>query len=472
MLLFIILLVMIAEKTIPIINNNGFVVMPHYLTNDYNHILNIVKHCEDNLTLLRYLDLNECSKFILYVEQNNFIKSNAKYNRTFASINDITMTSIKTHYLKVLKNIKDKQLWDNIYSNLLFNRKQFISLREYTDNNYLTRSNSDTTAYSHSHSQAGQQITKTNSVQQTNNTSSSGNFGIYITTKDAYTLTDGPTIFLANNVSKIANFCIQQANIPSSVMQDIMDKIDFNNQINLKISEIEIELENEEEKLSKEDTNKKTKDNLVNKTQDKSIARLRDQINMLRSMIKNVSINELFVPNKISHIKKWAENYNLDNSNSKPFTSNIDENIVCEIMSLNDVEDSWKVLLLLGIGVFTQHKSQAYTEIMKKLADTQRLYLIIANSDYIYGTNYQFCHGYISKDLELTQEKIIQALGRIGRNNIQQEYSARFRDDLHNDDITKYGSILEAGRLSSKYPFFSSYVSFPILIDVLRVPIP
>jgi hypothetical protein len=31
--------------------------------------------------------------------------------------------------------------------------------------------------------------------------------------------------------------------------------------------------------------------------------------------------------------------------------------------------------------------------------------------------------------MTLTQEKIIQALGRIGRNNIQQQYSARFRDD-------------------------------------------
>jgi hypothetical protein len=70
---------------------------------------------------------------------------------------------------------------------------------------------------------------------------------------------------------------------------------------------------------------------------------------------------------------------------------------------------------------------------MKKLADSQRLFMNIADSDYIYGTNYQFCHGYLSKDLGLTQEKIIQALGRIGRNNIQQEYSARFRDD---DQIT------------------------------------
>jgi CRISPR/Cas system-associated endonuclease/helicase Cas3 len=57
------------------------------------------------------------------------------------------------------------------------------------------------------------------------------------------------------------------------------------------------------------------------------------------------------------------------------------------------------------------------------------LYLVIASSDYIYGTNYQFCHGYLSKDLNLTQEKIIQAMGRIGRNNIQQTYTLRFRDD-------------------------------------------
>jgi hypothetical protein len=66
---------------------------------------------------------------------------------------------------------------------------------------------------------------------------------------------------------------------------------------------------------------------------------------------------------------------------------------------------------------------------MKKLADEQKLYMIIASSDYIYGTNYQFCHGFLSKDLNLTQEKLIQAMGRIGRNNVQQNYTIRFRDD-------------------------------------------
>ena len=84
---------------------------------------------------------------------------------------------------------------------------------------------------------------------------------------------------------------------------------------------------------------------------------------------------------------------------------------------------------MMGIGVFINHENITYTEIMKKLADEQKLYMIIASSDYIYGTNYQFCHGFLSKDLNLTQEKIIQAMGRIGRNNIQQTYTVRFRDD-------------------------------------------
>ena len=40
------------------------------------------------------------------------------------------------------------------------------------------------------------------------------------------------------------------------------------------------------------------------------------------------------------------------------------------------------------------------------------------------------CHGYIGKDLaDMTQEKTIQAMGRVGRNKIQQEYTVRFRDD-------------------------------------------
>ena len=94
------------------------------------------------------------------------------------------------------------------------------------------------------------------------------------------------------------------------------------------------------------------------------------------------------------------------------------------------IDDRLKVLLLLGIGSFEVQENTAYTEIVKRLAYNKQLLIIIASSDYIYGTNYQFCHEIIGKDLtNMSQQKTIQALGRVGRNNIQQEYTARFRDD-------------------------------------------
>ena len=43
----------------------------------------------------------------------------------------------------------------------------------------------------------------------------------YFITKDAYTLTDGPTIFLAKDINKIAKFCTQQAKIPIQIMNEI-----------------------------------------------------------------------------------------------------------------------------------------------------------------------------------------------------------------------------------------------------------
>jgi hypothetical protein len=107
----------------------------------------------------------------------------------------------------------------------------------------------------------------------------------------------------------------------------------------------------------------------------------------------------------------------------------LEEEHIRRILML-EVEPQYKILLMLGIGVFVKHTSIDYMEIMKLLAYDQKLYLIIASSDYIYGTNYQFCHGFLGKDLHnMTQQKTIQAMGRIGRNHIQQDYTVRFRDD-------------------------------------------
>ena len=155
------------------------------------------------------------------------------------------------------------------------------------------------------------------------------------------------------------------------------------------------------------------------------MSKLLNEIISVRSLIKPATLNDTFVPNKHHHLAKWAEHFDT----KAAFTSNIEEEQVSEIMSLNGIEDNWKILLMMGIGVFINHENICYTEIMKRMADEQKLYMIIASSDYIYGTNYQFCHGYLSKDLNLTQEKLIQAMGRVGRNNVQQTYTLRFRDD-------------------------------------------
>ena len=266
-----------------------------------------------------------------------------------------------------------------------------------------------------------------------NNITKIGISGIYISTKDSYSLTDGPTIFICDDIEKIAKFCIQQANIPTIVMEDLMKKIEYNNVLNEKIAQLEKDLdylkEQEENKLSASNCLKNVRkfnrdtDNVDEGKTKKS--KLTKEIENYRQMIKNVALNETFIPNKLHHLKKWADGLNTNNA----FTCDVKENIVNEILLLNGIDDNWKILLLMGIGVFINHENIKYTEIMKKLADEQKLYTIIASSDYIYGTNYQFCHGYISKGMNLTQEKIIQAMGRVGRNNIQQDYSLRFRDD-------------------------------------------
>jgi hypothetical protein len=439
-----------CKKTIPLIDTQGFVAMPHYLTGDYSELQSIVQQCKENLTLMRYFDLHEASQFILYIEQiksedsTNIIPNRATIERNFASVTDITMETIKLHYLKVLETINPEQ-WRETWEYIIKNRSISIEsneppLQKIKSAPLPNKSIEETIPLlTRQVSMDSYRCEKEAVVEKLTPKTTQGHSAIYVTTKDAYTLTDGPTIFMANNVRKIATFCIQQANIPASVMKDIMEKIEFNNNLNERISELEAELTLAEEKKATKisgisagnETKKEQKSkskiagNMMDKTQDKKLLKMKEDVDNLKSMIKTAALDDLFIPNKLAHLKKWA----LTKDTRGVFTSNIDEDTINSIMLLQDVEDSWKILLLLGIGVFTEHKSLAYTEIMKKLADTQKLYLIIADSDYIYGTNYQFCHGYLSKDLVLTQEKIIQALGRIGRNNIQQSYSVRFRDE-------------------------------------------
>ena len=53
------------KKSIPIVNQGGFIELPHYMFgDDYDSVLECVEHCKTYKTLMRYFDLREILRFI------------------------------------------------------------------------------------------------------------------------------------------------------------------------------------------------------------------------------------------------------------------------------------------------------------------------------------------------------------------------------------------------------------------------
>jgi len=368
-----------CKKTIPIIDTEGKVCLPHTKCATNDELEECLQHCFQYKTLLRHFDLQEIIRFIKYVHNTNLIyKPRYDMNNYFDDFKEINIINIKIYYLELLTMLKHH--WNTIYNKY----KQYIVPR------YKST--------------------------------------IKITTEDAHTLTDGPTIFIANNIENIAKYCLKLANIPLRNLKDIEKNIDYNSNIISKIQTLNAQLKAYTEKLSDNNDKKYNRDPFISK--------IHEQIGTYTKMMKSANLCSMYIPNKIAHLKKY---------NKFPcttaFSCDIADHVVEDIMK-TDVSAIWKLLLLLGIGVFMEFKDIKYLEIMKKLAHEQKLFMIIASSDYIYGTNYQFCHGYISKDIieTMTQEKVIQAFGRVGRNNAQQDYSIRIRDNLIIDKIFKKDS--------------------------------
>lgn len=378
-----------CSKSIPIVSKGGCVQLPHTLFSNYADVSSSAAHCEKHKTLLRYFGIGQICEFISFVNRKQYYSSQRySVERYFSSLDEITHISIKLYYLTLLKNITQKpelNAWTHIYNHF-----------QDCDDNRLYESTG------------------------------------YMTTSDAHTLTDGPTIFLTNDVEKIASFCLQTAQIPAQLIDDIMDSIGHNNKLSEQIETIEKRMEDllaEAEKGSSvagENGGKDKKNNFLDKKMDSGeIKILNQKLQQLNEQVKRTALHDLFIPNRPAHLEKWCK----DKQNKKPWSCDIQDSYVEKIMLL-PIESYWKILLLMGIGAITDHKNASYNEIMKELAQDQKLFLIIASSDYIYGTNYQFCHGYIGRDLhDMTQEKTIQAMGRVGRNSIQQDYTIRFRDD-------------------------------------------
>ena len=374
-----------CKKTIPLITKEGFTEMPHFMSNKYDEITNMVNHCLRHKTLLRYIDLGEATAFIKFITEhdlvdstlpeNRFIKNNiSDIDAQFPKLLDVNMYNIKMHYLNLLKNIKPSH-WTNVYATLTSGRKK-----------------------------------KYSSV-------------VNIVTNDAHTLTDGPTIFIADDVDKIAAFYIQQAILPIELSDKINGIIEFNEELN----EIIKKETNELDDITKNDKDRKKGD--IDRMAPETKIKM-EKIGELVSSIKSVNVPPQYIPNTREHLYKYSNLSNRDDLVNIPFTGNISDEDVIKIMKIEDLADNLKKLLLIGIAVFSTKTNDKYNEIVKTLANEQKLYMIITSSDYIYGLNYQFCHGFISKDLGgISQEKCIQTMGRVGRNKIQYDYSIRFRDN-------------------------------------------
>jgi hypothetical protein len=375
-----------CKKTIPIYDTAGNVVVPHVLYENYRDMIRSIDHIRGNLTLLRYFDLDRISEFVLYANEHNiFTDQRLEIDRVFPDLDAVDVQSIKLYYIDILENVCD-DMWTEIYTH--FKGREHVVLPQ---------------------------------------------GGVLVTSDHAATLTEGPTIFITEEPEKIAMFYLNQSKIPKEYLDNINRCIDSNNRINHKIADLEKSLEDKlkkyegmENKLANINTEIMKGKKKITRG-DPEILELMNKIENYRGSIKSVKLPDTYIPNKRAHIEKFHKNDEIAGS---PFTSSISEDDVERIMAINGVDDIWKVLLIMGVGLFSQTNNITYTEIVKELAEKQSLYLIIAKGDYIYGTNYQFCHGFLSKDLtNMTQEKIVQAIGRIGRSDIQKQYSVRFRNN-------------------------------------------
>lgn len=418
-----------CKKSISLLNKDGKAMLPHLLFSDYAEIIRCVRHCEQNKALLRYFDVEEILKFIKYTLDHKYVNESLSIVSKFSNVLQINLRSIKLYYLEVLSSIQPDK-WHELHTHFVKHSNSKLYLKRESKTNDLRKIHSHE-VLSHSMSaESGGALRRVNSIAITEKPDKLYSNGLQITTCDAYTLTDGPTIFLAEDVEKIGLFYIQQAKIPDSVLQTVLSQISKNNEIQKQMDTIQKEIEDKEAASGASDRDKKKADR--DPALNREVAKLMDRLDILKSQIEYVSLNPKYIPNTIQHQEVW-----IPLEYAKPtnlFVPNIDQENVKDIMALN-VDNQKKLLLILGIGVFDMNANIQYMEIMKQLALEKRLFLIIASSDYIYGTNYQFSHGFIGKDLEnMTQQKIIQAIGRIGRNNIQQDYTVRFRD---NDILTR-----------------------------------
>lgn len=367
-----------CARTIPIIGPDGHDMLPHTVYANHLKASACAQHCKECPTITRHLGMTGIGKFILAADA--YVPPAKRIATVFPTLSHVTASTLKQHYLDVIDLLDDH--WDEV------RRKVATTTPRYSST-------------------------------------------VKLTTSDSHTITSGPAIYLCNNPELIARYCIQSAKIPNDVLSKLLERLTHNEKSRAEITKLRQIVEGDKDKSIAHDKKESRKDaKSLDDMEESTIKRAVERIQHLEAGLKTASLSELYVPNTPEHMY-----LHLKTQVPNAFTCDLPEDTVRDIAQLR-VDSVWKILILMGIGAFIDGMDRDYTNIMRKLAYEQRLFCIIASTDYIYGTNYQFCHGYIGKDLaDVTCEKMIQALGRVGRGNSNAGYSVRLRNAKDIDKV-------------------------------------
>lgn len=375
-------------SNIMIYDEYGNVLMPHMYYESHEEMVRFLEY--QGCKYYKFYNGSECAKFLRFY--NDHIAPG--YMETcLLGIQDFHLEKIKECYVECLKQIPGEQ-WEKI-------RREYFTIYPL-------------------------------------NTTPHENIGCNITTEHANSLTNGPTLYISDQVENICKYLLHMTKMDPSVLKIIQEKINANTRISEQLSK---KRKDYEDKIETIKDNEKVMENMRFPPH---IMELHREIESLENKIQELRIDNKFKPNTRDHYAKWNRDKEVHYDESDVYSSYVGDKETKEVMQLYTVHALYKILLLMGVGVFSNEimpctdehvleedvkkENNSYVEIMKDLAEQKSLYLIIANSDYIYGTNYQFSHCYLGKDMKnMSQEKIIQCIGRIGRQDKNKHFSFRFR---------------------------------------------
>ena len=186
----------------------------------------------------------------------------------FENFEDIEIISLKIYYLRLLTLVKEK--WDDIYQYFQEkNRKMYDSV-------------------------------------------------IKVTTNDAYSLTEGPTIFLTQDVKKTAMFYLRVSNIPEDELDKILAIMSENEEYMLELEEVEKAEEQRKDKIGSETLAKDHSKNIKSDEYKIYQAYLK-RVAYLKAKIQSIELSSKYIPNSESHIREWSKKKDTN----KSFTSDM-----------------------------------------------------------------------------------------------------------------------------------------------------